>query len=224
MSKAHQEKTAKNHFLSILTVLIGTIALTAAISARGEPVLVEANLNQIPMQIGEYKAIPGELPPSIVKELNTDAYLARTYFTPEGREISLYIGYYGTAKGGRTGHNPYACLPGAGWGILKKDILKLHRTDKNISLNVNYLLARKGQTCEAILHWYQSSNGKVFKSGFQHNIARFLNGIFRNKNDGAFVQVTMHLKDTSIDSDLTDFNSFSAKIVTYLEQYWPTEK
>ena len=95
----------KSFSVSLILFLV-TISLVVAISRRGVPVVVKTNLENLPMEIDGYNAIESYLPDPIHKKLNPDRYLSRYYRGNNGKQVDLYIGYYGTAKGGRTGHNP----------------------------------------------------------------------------------------------------------------------
>ena len=77
------------------------------------------------MDIAGYKATEDFVTDSVYKELNADKYVYRHYLSSDGKQVDLYIDYYGAAKGGRTGHNSYSCLPGAGWGIIDSHKIRL---------------------------------------------------------------------------------------------------
>jgi len=49
--------------------------------------------------------------------LETISNVYRRYADADGRVIQLYIGYYGTAKGGRPSHVPQYCYTGHGYSI-----------------------------------------------------------------------------------------------------------
>lgn len=211
-------------FITSLIIFLVTIALVAFISMRGEPVVLKTNLEKLPMEIGGYKAIEGFFPDSVYKELNADKHVYRHYRNSDGKQIDLYIGYYGTAKGGRTPHNPYACLPGAGWGIVDSKQVNLMTNNYPDGISVNYVLARKGETYETVLHWYQSSGSKVLSTGIQQNIERFIGRVFYNRNDGAFVRVSVLSKEGYLKESNSLANSFAEKILDLLPEYWPLEK
>ncbi len=198
--------------------------MVALISQRGEPVVVKTNLENLPMEIAGFKATEDFFPDSVYKELNADRHVYRHYRDAEGKQVDLYIGYYGTAKGGRTGHNPYACLPGAGWGIVDSKQIKLKAKYYLEPVTVNYILARKGKIYESVLHWYQSAGSKVLSTGIQQNIQRFLGRVFYNQNDGAFVRVSVISEQRGLrDADLMA-KAFTENVLDLLPQYWPVEK
>jgi len=211
-------------FYTSLIILLATITLVEFIATRGEPVVVKTNLENLPMEIAGYKGTEDIFPESVYKELNADRHVYRHYRSADGKQVDLYIGYYGTAKGGRTGHNPYGCLPGAGWGILDSGQTNLKTNNYPNGILVNYILAQKGETYETVLHWYQSAGKKVLSTGIQQNIERFIGRIYYNRNDGAFIRVSVfgkkeHLKEASL-----LVKSFGEKFLDLLPEYWPIEQ
>jgi hypothetical protein len=106
---------SKKAFFISFVILLAAITSIFLISRRGEPVVVKTNLENLPMEIAGYKATDVFFSKAVYDELNADKHVYRHYRSSDGQQVDLYIGYYGTAKGGRTGHNPYACLPSSGW-------------------------------------------------------------------------------------------------------------
>jgi len=215
--------TNKSFFTSV-TILVIAIAFVILISQRGEPTVVKTNLENLPMEIAGYKGTEDFFPDSVYKELNADRHVYRHYRNAEGKAIDLYVGYYGTAKGGRTGHNPYACLPGGGWGIMESGQVSLKTNNYPKGISLNYILARKGETYETVLHWYQSAGNKVLSTGIQQNIERFKGRVFYNRNDGAFVRVSVFGKEESLKEANLLVQSFAEKVLDILPEYWPLEK
>jgi len=215
---------SKTSFYTSLIILLATIALVTLISRRGEPVVVKTNLENLPMEIAGYKATEDFFSDAVYKELNADRHIYRDYRSPEGRQIDLYIGYYGTAKGGRTAHNPYGCLPGSGWGILetRQEALKTKKYAGGVA--INYILACKGETYESVLHWYQSAGNKVLSTGIQANVERFIGRTFYNRNDGAFVRVSVFGKEENLQEADMLLKSFAGKVLDLLPDYWPIER
>lgn len=223
-------------FLISTCLLLLTAVAVAAIAARGKPVVVEKRLQNLPMQIAKWHGHEIPIDPKIHQILQEDISISRQYvYVTEPDQlnkpnkltqpvIQLYIGYYGTAKGGRTGHNPYACLPGAGWGIINAHKIKLKVDYYLNGVEINYILARKGETYESVLHWYQSDRDKILATGIQQNIQRFLGRVLKNRNDGAFIRVSALTDKRHIEeaNKLTKF--FAEKVLALLPDYWPVEK
>lgn len=198
--------------------------MVALIARRGEPVVVRTNLENIPMEIAGYKGTDDAFPDSVYKALKADKHVYRHYRGDDGREIDLYIGYYGTAKGGRTGHNPHACLSGGGWAILKAQKISVVPSYYTGGVDLNYILARKGDTFACIIHWYQSAGKKVLSTGFEQNIERFTGRILYNRNDGAFVEVFTLTAENGIEEANAVVKAFAEKVLDLLPNYWPVEE
>jgi EpsI family protein len=176
------------------------------------------------MQIDGYTAVEDRFSQAVYDELNADKHVYRHYQNRNGDRIDLYIGYYGTAKGGRTPHNPYACLTGAGWGIVKTDQVTLEAPYTGGGVLVNSILAQKGDTYENVLNWYQSSGTKVLNSGVKQNIQRFVGRVFHNRNDGAFVRVSAFSTKEDIKKTNRKITNFAEKILALLPEFWPEER
>ena len=210
------------YFLFAALVLSLTLFSVARISARGEPVVVRTNLENLPMHLAGYQGVEDTFPQEVYDVLQADFHLYRHYHKPQ-EELSLYIGYYGTAKGGRTGHNPYACLPGAGWGVVDEQKITLKPPYASQGVQVNAIVAKKGDTYNLMLHWYQSAGSKVLTTGLQQNLQRFLGRLIHNRNDGAYIQVSTLTTAQDAASIQNRLALFAEEVLKLLPDYWPEE-
>ena len=209
-------------FLFALLVLSLTLAVAAKISARGEPVVLRTNLENLPMQLAGYQGTEDTFPQEVYDILQADFHLYRHYHKPQ-EELSLYIGYYGTAKGGRTGHNPYACLPGSGWGVVDNQTLVLKTPYAPQGVEVNAVVARKGEVYNVMLHWYQSAGTQILATGLQQNLQRFWGRLLYNRNDGAYVQLSSLVDEKDISSTKENLSTFAEQMLVLIPEYWPEE-
>jgi len=229
-----------SHFITSITLLLLTIAAIFGIASRGMPVVIHKNLDQFPKELMNMFACEIPMSQRIVDELRSDIYIFRKY-VPKLRStenfsrgssltgdhsapITLYIGYYGTAKGGRTPHNPYACFPSSGWGVVKTNTVIVRPEGYTKPVQLNYLLVQQGNVFKTVLHWYQSAGNKVLKLGLDQNIQRFIGRVFYNRNDGAFIRVTVDTDSKGIGAGEELTTRFAKKVLTLLPQYWPEEK
>jgi len=211
------------YFIATAIILTLTAVAIFTIGRRGVPVVVKTNLENIPMQIGDYQGREDSFPQSVYDELQADLHVYRQYEAVDGRALSLYIGYYGTAKGGRTGHNPFACLPGAGWGIVESGKVKAYPSYASEGVELNYVVAAKDGVKTVMLHWYQTGGDKVLATGLQQNIDRFVSRALYNRNDGAFVQVNAVVKKDDISVSKEMIAKFSSEVLEILPKHWPEE-
>jgi EpsI family protein len=186
--------------------------------------VIDKNIDRFPYKIGKLTGIDVEMEDAVVKELNTDVYIFRKYINDKGSEITLYIGYYGTRKGGRTGHNPSACYPGSGWTILNQSEVKvpvfLDGTERMITLNS--LRVKKGNLTQLVYNWYQSNGDEVLSSGIEQNLHRFKSKILHNRNDGAFVTVSAPIIRNLFNTQ-NSVHAFIREIFPLIVNHWPEE-
>jgi len=186
--------------------------------------VIEKNLDKLPYRIGNYIGMDMKMEDGVVKELDTDVYIFRRYVKEQDEEITLYIGYYGTRKGGRTGHNPNACYPGGGWAIIDESRAKVPVLfdGKDRMITVNLLKVKKGNITQLVCHWYQSSGDKVLSSGIGQNLQRFKTKILYNRDDGAFIRVSAPVTQ-SLSYSKNRLDSFIKKLYPLIVKYWPEE-
>ncbi|MDD2580662.1 MAG: EpsI family protein [Desulfuromonadaceae bacterium] len=213
----------KTFTLSLVMLLLALCAV-AAQSSRSVPVVVQANLEKLPMVISGYTATEDSFSAAVYKELNADKNIYRHYKSQNGDQLDLYIGYYGTAKGGRTGHNPYACLPGSGAAIVDTGIVHLKQIATGKSIPVNYVLSRMDGANTVMLHWYQTAGKTVISTGLSQNIERFTGRILHNRNDGAFVRITANSADEDVSKTKQRVEQFAEIVLNQLPSNWPVEK
>jgi len=185
-------------FTFSLVLLLIAIGIVEIIHSRALPVVVQTNLEKLPLVIAGFYGTEDSFPETVYKVLNADKHVYRHYRNQSGDQLELYIGYYGTAKGGRTGHNPYACLPGAGAAIVNTEKTYLKQVATGKTVQVNFILARKNEQSTVMLHWYQTAGNAVISTGLMHNYERFIGRVLYNRNDGAFVRVTASSPDESV--------------------------
>lgn len=212
------------YFFTSLSLLFITFLSVVAVTSRGIPHVVSTNLEKIPMNILGLTAAEDFFSDDIYDELNADLNLYRHYRADDGRQVDLYIGYYGTAKGGRTAHNPYACLPSSGWSILKTKRVDIKSKLFPESVSLNFILSTKDGIYNSILHWYQSSGDKVLVSGIEQNVQRFVGRLLYNRNDGAFVRISCTSERDNLRECKQLIEKFAAEILDDLPLYWPVEQ
>ena len=187
--------------------------------------VLEKNLDKFPYTIATFVGGNIIMEDSVIKELDTDVYVFRKYRSDKGEVITLYIGYYGTKKGGRTGHGPGGCYPGSGWAILNESqVMQLVAFDgKKKKIKLNSMKIKRGNIAELVFYWYQSNGDEVLSSGIEQNLHRFRNKILHNRNDGAFIRVSTPITQ-SLSYTESRLKDFIKKVFPLIVQYWPVER
>ena len=207
-----------------LSLLVAALFLSQWIPTRSNVRVIQNGLVNLPYHIDGFigQRIPMEK--SVERELNTDGYIFRNYINSRGWRVNLYIGYYGTKKGGRTGHNPNACYPSQGWAILEERRVKLEvPVGGNLeTITVNEMLVKNQTSKLLVYHWYQSDKDDVLESGIAANLHRFKTMILYGRNEGAFIRVSGEVMG---DEDTTRgvLRGFIKALFPHLVTNWPRE-
>lgn len=207
--------------VAVLVVLI--VVMYGFGSFRGEVVVVEHGFKNIPYIIGEWQGEDYSFDESIYKELRADENFSRMYTRADGQKINLYIGYYGTKRGGHPEHVPTGCYPGSGWGIDAIDPLSIASSDGAQEIVVNNLMAVKGESSENMLYWLQNFRGTVVNTGWKQNIEKMKTRLLYNRNDGAFIRITAPIRNTREETVAIE-KSFAADLLPLLAEHWPKEE
>ena len=210
-------------FLISILLLGGCIALTSTIGARDFPIVIATHIERLPHDIDGFRGDDDRFAESIYAELNADHNLYRHYRSQTGETLDLYIGYYGTAKGGRSAHNPMSCLPGAGWVIIRDQYVDLQMSGTHSSQIRNIVASRDGRFVN-LFHWYQTNRTEVAANGIIQNLLRFKNRLLHNRDDGAYVQVTVFSDQGGLINAGRSGLGFASTISQLLPDYWPEER
>ena len=131
--------------------------------------------------------------PEILEVLGVDDYANRSYYSPDGRRIGLYIGYHDSQRQGDTIHSPLNCLPGAGWMPITAGADQ-HRRDRSCgggesrASRSTASSSRRGLDRQLVLYWYQS-HGRVVASEYWGKVYTVVDAIRLNRTDAALVRV-----------------------------------
>ena len=205
--------------LVLLAALYGLLHATE----RGAVVVAEKNLQAVPAELLGYRGVDFRFEEKVMKDLAPDDTVSRHYAPPaSGRPIMLYAGYYGTAKGGRTGHNPYACYPSAGWVILSDKTVEVPFGGRGAG--VNQIIVKRGIEEECVIFWYQSQRDHiVVAKSIGQNVNRFWNRLLNGRDDGAFVRLSAPTEG-NVEGCSKELRRFASALMPQLAAHWPRER
>jgi EpsI family protein len=190
-------------------VVAGCLLAAAAYLARAsraETLPPREPLASLPMQIDDWRGRrEPDFTSDILAVLGVDDYITRTYFTPQGAVIGLYVGYHDSQRQGDTIHSPLNCLPGAGWQPLEQGRLTLRVADSpkappSRSIEVNRVVIGKGLDKQLVLYWYQSHR-RVVASEYWGKVYTVLDSVRYNRTDAAMVRVIAPISDRLPDAE-----------------------
>lgn len=180
-----------------------------------------SRLSTLPMQIDGWKgrAIPVE--ETVEKMLDADFNLQRSYHGEgPGELVWLYIGYYGTTRGGRPEHTPAECYPSAGWRIESEAQVAI---DPDRSLRANeYVVSREGD--RRLVHfWYRSYRSTGMLGTVGQSLDRLRGRLSEGRADGALVRVSTPVLRGREDVARERLRSFARRLDRLLDRHWPVE-
>jgi EpsI family protein len=211
---------SSNHSPAILVIVLLAIG-GFAWSLQLQPTLeIDASaLATLPSRIEVYEGQDVPLESTVESVLRADFNLQRAYYGA-GSLVWLYVGYYGTARGGRPEHTPRGCYTGAGWGIESARSLKVV---PNGTLQVNeYLVERNGE--RRLVHfWYRSARRTGMLGGWDQNLDRFVGRLTDGRADGALIRISTPLTGEDEISARGRLLGFASALDPLFAERWPTE-
>jgi EpsI family protein len=212
--------TLRRHpFLVSIAFLVIVAIIAFPIAWGSDVVVVKVNLDQLPRRILGLEGRDERIDESIYRILNADYHILREYRGASGRSVWLYIGYYGTAKGGRPSHVPQSCYTGQGFSIV--EWTKVPAAGGGHGM-LNKMHVKRGNIHQVVLFWYQSKD-KILADGIQQNLHRFKNRLLYNRDDGALLRLSTDMNPDNEVQALALLQEFAGQLLKLLPGHWPEE-
>jgi EpsI family protein len=211
---------------------LGTAALAAAVLAVGAlawwlqlrpALIVDASpLAALPLTAGAWQSVDLPLDSAVESILRADFNLQRAYLTGAGGDpVWLYVGYYGTQRGGRPEHVPRACYTGAGWDIAAARVIGV---EGDSGRRVNEYRVERAAERQLVHFWYRSARRTGMVGGLDQNLDRILDRLQRGRSDGALVRLSTRLGPGGEPEARARLFALGNELDRQLERYWPTER
>jgi EpsI family protein len=200
-------------------MLLSIVLATAAFLSHGSMATISVPVPKMPLQqaferAGDWIGAGNQtLDDQIVDGLKLDDYLFRRF--KEGRKaVTLFVGYYRTAKKVGAAHDPLVCFQGQGWSITEQ-ARGLYTLTGSPGLTVSYssmIVEHQGER-EMIVYWFQT-NGRTSANTFTQKVDMVRDRFFGQGEDNAFVRIT---------SPVGEGSSAAAqkKIFGFVEAFYP---
>lgn len=204
--------------LCLLLVAVGGFAWW--LQLRPPLQVQDGSLATLPERIGPWHGEEIPLDQTVEAVLRADANLQRAYVDPTGELIWLYIGYYGTARGGRPEHTPRGCYTGAGWAIEASRVVPVGgRSDLQVQ---EYRVEREGQR-RLVHYWFRSHRSTGMVGGLDQNWDRLVGRLLEGRADGALIRLSTPLDGDEI-AARSRLLSFAAALDPLVAARWPAEE
>jgi len=177
---------------------------------------------EFPTRIAGWKSATGSIEENILASLKAEDYLLSDYSKSDNGLVNLWIAYYADQAAGSAAHSPRACIPGGGWLIKDLSIRSIDsiQTDGG-PLKVSRLLIKRGRYTQVVYYWFKQRDRNV-TSEWLVKWFLFLDGMTRNRTDGALVRLTAFVmpgEDVSVaDNRLVEFLNV---VYPHFDEYIP---
>jgi len=207
-------------FAAASVLILAAGALAWGFTLR-EPLAPRSELlDQIPYEIGPWEGSPIPVEDTVETILNATYNVQRAYVHPTGDVVWLYIGYYGTERGGTPGHTPRACYVSHGWEIVEEAAI-VRAPDTGHRAN-EYVVELEGER-RLVMFWFQSFRSKDLLSTTALRIDHVLGQFLAGRGDGALVRLSTPILGDDREAARARLLGFGAALQAPLDASWPTE-
>lgn len=181
-----------------------------------------SSLGGVPLRLGSWYGEDLEVDGGVERMLDADYNLQRAYAHPVGDLVWLYVGYYGTERGGRPEHTPWVCYPSNGWKILRQGVVS---TAGVTDWQANELVIEKEGERRLVHFWYQSYRRTGMTGGLDQAVDRVLGRLLEGRADGSLVRLSTPVDGPSAEAAARSrLFAFSRDVLPLLNEHWPTER
>ncbi len=166
-----------------------------------------AELSMIPMRLHGWSAEEYPLSDFTLEVLKATNTTTRLYTDADGRQVSLFVGYFEDQRYGSQIHSPRHCLPGGGWGILGLGPVELQFGEHKFSANRVIIGNKKNR--QVVYYWFRTRSGEL-TSEYGLKLDLVYNSLRFRPTDAAMIRLTTEAPGDSeapADDALRDFLS-----------------
>lgn len=207
--------------LLLAVLLLGGIGVNAW-EYIAEAKVQRSELRNFPKKVASWEQSSGDVRFDKQTEavLRADDYLSRSYKSPDGREVSFYVGYYASQRSGATYHSPLNCLPGAGWSMSAPGTLSIKPSNGRPAFDANMYVIQSGRDRQLMIYWYQG-RGRAVASEYLAKVYTVLDSLRRHRSDGSMVRITVPIGASDAGAAVETAGKLAADISTVLPEFVP---
>jgi EpsI family protein len=172
----------------------------------------------------EGKDIP--ISEGVERMLRADSHVQRAYVNEAGEKLWLYVGYYGTSRGGRPEHTPWVCYPSAGWRIeSSSEIALIEGSNPGERSRANEILVERDGVQRLVHFWYATHRRSGIASESALTIDHLAGRLsVAGRADGALVRISTPIDDRGIARARKRLRRFTDSLIPEIRNRWPGSK
>lgn len=204
----------------LVAVLLATGALAWALTLRGDRSLDVAGLEALPAVLEGWQSIDIELDQAVADMLRADANVQRAYLHPLGYVVHVYVGYYGTDRGGTPEHTPDVCYPAQGWQIEESEVVPVGGSE---SFSVREFQVERDGDRQLVHFWYRTRATTGILSTWGLRWHHFWERLRSDRADGALVRLSTPIEADDLDAAREKLRLMDRAVEAELSLAWPRE-
>lgn len=206
---------------ALLVALLAVGAGAWALALRPPLEVDPSPLATLPRQIDGWRGEDVALDSGVEEMLRADFNVQRLYTHSLGEHAWLYLGYYGTDRGGRPEHTPAACYRAHGWRIAAQRRLDVPGAP---GLRVNEYRVEKDGTRQLVHFWFRSYRQTGMLGPVDQAFDRLTGRLLAGRADGALVRLSTGLDGRDEVEARGLLLRFAADLDGLLDAHWPVER
>ncbi len=205
----------------LLIVLLATGIAAWWLTQRSGPESDAASLRALPLVVADWRAIDIPIEQDVADMLRADLNVQRAYVHPQGYVVYVYVGYYGTTRGGTPEHTPEMCYPAQGWAILARDSVEIAGTS---GLAAREFVVEKEGDLRLVHFWYRTAQATGIQSTAALRWTHFWARLSAGRGDGALVRLDTPIEGDDVDGARLKLLPMDRAIESALTDVWPMEQ
>jgi len=211
-----KRETLTTTLLAAAMLAVGAVTWTFALRP---PLHVDARaLDALPMRLGPWQAEDVPLESTVESMLQADHNLQRRYEHALGDVVWVYVGYYGTRRGGRPEHTPRACFRAHGWAIEDQTTVAAGSGLATTEL----LVSREGER-DLVHYWFRSFQRTGLRGGLDLMLDHLRGRVLHRRADGALVRISTPIEGEDRVVARSRLLQFAELFDETLAAHWPRE-
>lgn len=214
-------RTERVAFGFLISVLLAAGGAGWAIALKPELLARPQTLARLPYEIGGFRGADIPLDDTVEAMLSADFNVQRVYVRTTDDTVWLYLGYYGTERGGTPEHTPDVCYWANGWEVIEDNRVAIlgHETRRARE----FIVEQDGEK-RLVLFWYRSYRNAAMPTTLRLAWDHFAGRLTEGRADGGLIRLSARIPDEgTIDSVRARLNRFAALLEPELAYIWPVE-
>ena len=179
-----------------------------------------AVFDALPTEFNGWRSVDLEIDQAVSDMLAADHNVQRAYLHPLGYQIFVYVGYYGTERGGTPEHTPDICYPAQGWQIVESMI---QRAGGQGGFDLREFVVEQAGERRLVHYWYRTGSQSGLTSVVGLRLRHVVDRMTENRGDGALVRLSTPLDSSNIASARTRLFSMDRVVEEALVGLWPND-